>query len=220
MNAEEIRDLSAIISFLFILLSVGGFVLYAVKFYGILKKYKEGQYSMLANIIIFIFALLIVCSLLFYSITPASTFSPNAYRNCCNSNLKQIGLALRMYAQDNNGFYPPYDNAKGLEMLRSGSYLENTKMYYCPSNISIADNILDRSEITEDSCSYAYRGGMKEDSPKNVTLAWDKRNNHKKFGNILYADGHVSGYAGTDWRKEITPAPIPEPPIKGKQKKY
>ena len=32
-------------------------------------------------------------------------------------------------------------------------------------------------------------------------LSVDDRANHKEYGNILFGDGHVAGFAGTGWYK-------------------
>jgi prepilin-type processing-associated H-X9-DG protein len=34
-------------------------------------------------------------------------------------------------------------------------------------------------------------------------VACDRSGNHKNMGNILYVDGHVKGFAGPDWRKNL-----------------
>ncbi|HBC87606.1 MAG TPA: hypothetical protein DCZ94_11675 [Lentisphaeria bacterium] len=117
-------------------------------------------------------------------------------RISCTSNLKQIGLAIRMYSQEYKGEFPPYDGAKGLEMLRSGGYLENVKMYTCPST---ADTIADNNEITDQNCSYIYRGSLNENTPSEVAIIWDKRENHTNYGNILFCDGHAEGFMGILW---------------------
>ena len=131
---------------------------------------------------------------------PRKTSWGKAYRISCISNLKQIGLAIRMYSQENKGEFPPYDGARGLEMLRSGGYLENVKMFTCPST---TDSITDNFEITDQNCSYGYQGGLNENSPVDTPLAWDKPNNHSRYGNILFCDGHAAGFAGADWLSNL-----------------
>ena len=73
-----------------------------------------------------------------------------AHRSVCTSNLKQIGLALQMYASDYNGYYPyPEKAGEGLNhhtiypwdslywVYNPGlypEYLDNIKILWCPSN--------------------------------------------------------------------------------------
>lgn len=62
-----------------------------------------------------------------------------ARRVRCLSNLKQIGLALKMYTSDYEGYLPPrpanFDgiNKEGIGLLYS-SYIQNPYIYYCPSD--------------------------------------------------------------------------------------
>ncbi len=56
----------------------------------------------------------------------------------CLSNLKQLGLALIMYKDDNQGFYPPGFNHNATEwvwpaLLRTYSSKRDTKVFWCPS---------------------------------------------------------------------------------------
>ena len=70
------------------------------------------------------------------SCCPSSTARLNARTATCASNLKQIGLALRQYAQDNNGFYPEPD---GYGLGRTCSwpdrifpYVRSEEIFECP----------------------------------------------------------------------------------------
>ena len=60
-----------------------------------------------------------------------------ARRISCTSNLKQIGLALRMYSSDSRDKFPEGQATTGLEQLRKNGYLENVKMYTCPSTTDV-----------------------------------------------------------------------------------
>jgi prepilin-type N-terminal cleavage/methylation domain-containing protein/prepilin-type processing-associated H-X9-DG protein len=60
----------------------------------------------------------------------------NARRSSCTSNMKQMGLAVMMYSQDNDGRYPMASNTDG-----SGRrwpdyilpYVKNSQLFVCPS---------------------------------------------------------------------------------------
>lgn len=123
-----------------------------------------------------------------------------ARRISCASELKSIGLAIRMYSQENKEQFPDKSGANGLEMLRSGGYLENVKFYTCPSTQS---KLNDGDALTEEKVDYVYVGGYNESSPSGTAVMYDKPKNHTKYGNILFADGHVQGYAGTNWMDNI-----------------
>jgi len=60
----------------------------------------------------------------------------SANRTACLANLSQLGLALRMYAQENNGNLPwsgGRNNAECLEALYAG-YIPEAKSFICPSD--------------------------------------------------------------------------------------
>ena len=112
-----------------------------------------------------------------------------ARRMNCAGNLKQIGLALIMYAGDDveGGFFC---SGTDLGVLASQKYLSDGKVYGCPSK--------DNPASTAAGTDYAYTGsGLKDTnkSPTTSSLAYDQSGNHpdNSWVNVLYIDGHVTG---------------------------
>jgi len=119
-----------------------------------------------------------------------------ARRGVCISNLKQIGLALKMYAQDFDENYPQDNTALnttntidsyGLLLARSGKmgYLEDIKTFRCPSDLMWGKTGSTKNARTDDSegvyggvlqykCSYAYALGCNEQTADDTVLAADK----------------------------------------------
>jgi prepilin-type processing-associated H-X9-DG protein len=114
----------------------------------------------------------------------------------CIGHLKHIGLAIRMYSQENSDQFPYLAGRSGFEMLRSGGYLENGKLYTCPST---TDTVVDGEDLRSASVSYLYASGMNESTSVDSGLVRDRDTNHNRYGNVLFVDGHASGYAGATW---------------------
>jgi prepilin-type processing-associated H-X9-DG protein len=96
----------------------------------------------------------------------------SAMRVVCAKNLKQIGLALMIYANDYGDKYPP-----NLEILTSEAEL-SPKILVCPDTMS--------------QNSYIYRGAdLSTSDVPYLVLAYDKKGNHEGGRNVLFLDGHV-----------------------------
>ncbi len=114
-----------------------------------------------------------------------------ARRVNCQANLKQTGLALLMYSDENDGLFPAVNaNGTNFEPLNTLQLLNDGKVYGCPSN--------DNQATTARSSDYHYMGsGLKDDnySATKVTLAVDQSGNHPDnlWMNGLFIDGHVEG---------------------------
>jgi len=122
-------------------------------------------------------------------------------RISCASNMKQIHLALKQYAADYSGYFPPANGAAGLEYLRKYDYLTDYAVYICPSTITKKGQKY--QPLTEENVDYVYIGGLNEKSDPNALILLDKPNNHEFFGNVIFVDGTVRGILEKDWMEKI-----------------
>jgi len=135
-----------------------------------------------------------------------------ARRAACLSNLKQIGLAWHMYAQDYDENFPADTNLTLVGSLTNiVGYMDAPKIFICPSSgESAATNIV---SLTKANISYAFFLGLSEvdssdqpialDDPKNSsvsggtnTLTYGASESSNSWhgadgANVLYVDGHV-----------------------------
>ncbi len=134
----------------------------------------------------------------------------SARSTACLSNLRQIGIALQLYVQDNNNHLPTLGNAGAtnnpattnlaLPNVVLSNYLGAQQVFQCPS---------DRQKIFENTgSSYwwnTFLNGQDADhlaigpiqfDPHNIPVLFDKEAFHKARGevrgvNYLYADGRI-----------------------------
>ncbi len=132
----------------------------------------------------------------------------NAYKVACVSNLKQIGTALRIYANEHGESFPTDNDGNAMESLSLlySSYLSNREIFSCSSNSTDTSGLTSQTDIADGTaqgisfnCSYGYDPTKDTTINPGVALASDiptsnggLGSNHKNRGtNILYIDGHV-----------------------------
>ncbi len=139
----------------------------------------------------------------------------SARRTQCASNIRQIGLGLILYANENEEVFPhDTETVVGKPAMRSlnllfNTYVSDNKIFKCPSDatvtkatnagmsISTANDSFDQVE-----CSYGYDYTHTQADDAGVALASDRppadpsavanSPNHNGRGqNVVYIDGHV-----------------------------
>ena len=100
----------------------------------------------------------------------------------CANNLREIGLAMYIYAREHDGSFPP-----GLSTLYEEKYLADGTLMDCPGTSRTG---------TPEGPEYIYTAGLSVRSPSLAFLARDSSGNHgEKGGNVLYVNGAV------EWRE-------------------
>lgn len=145
-----------------------------------------------------------------------------ARRTLCTSNLKQIGMGINMYANDNNGEFPGYTDTTtsfdtelaSLGELWAQQYIVDKKVFKCPSDTDVLeiDNLSltpgTTINFTTNRCSYGYDDNHYSGDDPGVIIAADARgtstanylsdNHFTKGQNVLYLNGHV------EWKGTMT----------------
>jgi len=143
-----------------------------------------GNSSVSATKVVFTQAALAPTAIAAGMLLPALTQARSKARSVnCMGNLKQLGVAVFMCADENGGKLPE-------EREEMGKYLGDGKVWHCPAKKK-GGALVDTD--------YLYFGtGLKLAdirAPSSTVLMCDKPGNHGKTINVLFADGHVEAVA-------------------------
>ena len=135
----------------------------------------------------------------FMLLVPVSTGAPRerARRTACMSNLKQIGLGLRMYSSDHNELFPA-----SLAELAPYVGSNSVSLFLCPSAGHRSGAMHDVDSWTDYTC---VPGLSETNAPDTVIAMCSPDHHHGDGANVLFVDGHVE-WMPADWFTSATNA--------------
>jgi prepilin-type N-terminal cleavage/methylation domain-containing protein/prepilin-type processing-associated H-X9-DG protein len=156
-------------------------------------------------------------------------------QTACLSNLRQLGAALILYANENRGYLPngnppktwdDYDGATRVMVILATTHVKGAQVFHCPADhdpapakIVTADpKLLDSARISYDFYSLYWApefGPLLVKLRGQAPLAWDLDGgatsglfmNHKAGGNVVFADGHAEWQVLKHWDDKNWPNP-------------
>jgi len=138
------------------------------------------------------FAIILFLMVLGYILLPVIERPRRDRISQCKHNLRQIGLALSMYASENNDKYP--DDL--LELFPE--HLDDYKILICrEGQKGLKRNLHDKET------NYIYLPGLTTEAPDDCIFVFDEKNNHDNGRNVLYLDCHTIWCEEKEFKQEL-----------------
>ena len=89
---------------------------------------------------------------------------------------KQVGMAMRMYAQDHHGSYPAHTNGYGDALLLLWDEAGSPSLLTGPgySDKVFTEAYTSKTDVPESKCGRVYNQGLREDSNPDIAVLFDK----------------------------------------------
>ncbi len=162
-------------------------------------KRKSGMLVVLIAVAVpVILVVVAIIGILAAIVLPAFTKArESARRAACTNNLKQMGLVMVMYANENKGRYPTIDNVKGNFIFEGDQvypeYLTDVAILGCPSDPNYSVGAARPDSIT--SKSYVYLGWAVTSEAQGLAVldAYSRASQRELDTDLSVAEGEGSG---------------------------
>jgi prepilin-type N-terminal cleavage/methylation domain-containing protein/prepilin-type processing-associated H-X9-DG protein len=137
----------------------------------------------------------------------------SARKTQCMSNIKQVGMGLIMYANENNELFPlstATSPAMASLSLLYPDYVSDSRTFNCASDTTVTNATQNEGStdmakgvaFNQNDCSYGYDNTHSQSDDADVALAADRppatpsatastANHNGRGQNVVYVDGHV-----------------------------
>jgi len=168
-----------------------------------MKRISRTKFT-LVELLVVIAIIAILAGMLLPALSKARAM---AYATSCMSNLKNIGLAVSMYAGDNNDYFPGLNTGSAPfyseipPYLKAGNTLKTFKIFMCPAdyvrlNYATTDVTRKRSYTLNTNMTHEHSGNP-PDTANNYNFVWNKTSKVSQPSEKIYKTDGIGNYSAT-----------------------